>query len=172
MTRYRHVRATYGADLDISADSFFDAASDWTGLLNYLGEPCPFKFTHISVAEGSQIGKLPLTRRMHLDKSLLPPDTPPDAVPDYFPETLLAADRDAGTIVYRVEGNALGMRNYYAVKEVESLAPHRCHASISSRFDYPADEDVDSLLAALELVYRGVIHGIANTLGSKAQSRL
>jgi len=160
MHGFRHHRASYGAELDVNADAFFEGAADWTGILDYLPDWHPFKFTHVSLGEGCEEGRFPITRLMHLDKSSLPEGTPPESLPDFFRETLLAADAEAGTLNYRVEGETLGMRNYFAVKEIETLGPDRCKATINARFDFPEEADAEPLIAALMEVYRGVIHGI------------
>lgn len=158
MSGFSHLKASYSAELAISAETFFDAASDWQGILGILPPEHPFKFTHVDLAEGSSRGQTPCTRLMHLDKSTLAPEVA-SAMPDMFRETLLVADREAGTLIYRVEGATLGMRNYYGVKDIEPIDGNRCRVTITARFDFPSDADGQAIIDALIEVYKGVVHG-------------
>lgn len=163
MSKFQHVHIVYEAEVDLPAERFFDALTDWTGLAAYLPAWHPFKFSHVTLGEGSTEGRLPLTRLMHLDKSALPKDTPPDSLPDCFAETLIVADKEAGTIVYKVE-ETLGMRNYYGFQEVDSVSNGKCRTKLNVRFDCPSDVDLVPFRDTLIQVYKGVVHGIEEAL--------
>lgn len=158
MTKFAHRSSTYSAEIGISADDFFDAAADWQGIAGILPAEHPYKFSKVELVSGSVNGQAPCTRRMFLDKSSLPEDVA-GGLPDYFQETMLVADKEAGTIVYRVEGETLGMRNYYGIKEIEPIDDKRCRVTIWARYDFPLDADADGMNDGLVTVYKGVIHG-------------
>lgn len=162
MTKFKHVTIVHEADVDLDADTFFDKLAAWTNVGQYLPEWHPFKFTHVSLAEGHTDQGFPRTRLMHLDKSALPEDADPGSLPDVFAETLHAADKEAGTVIYTVEPT-LGMRNYYGFQEVDSLPGGKCHTRLTVRFDCPEELYSAEFEQTLIQVYKGVIHGIERT---------
>jgi hypothetical protein len=158
MAEFRHMRASWGAEVPRSAEQFVKAAADWVGSMDYLHEN-PFKFTKCIYAKGSSIGKLPCTRLMYPDTSDLPKEEAAK-IPEYFRETLWRVDEEAHVLFYEVEGQPLGMRNYFATKEVDPIAPDRCRATVSARFDLLTSIDSDAFVAMLHKIYRAVILGI------------
>lgn len=159
MTGFRHMRATWSAEIPISAQRFTDEAADWVKSMDYLLDN-PFKFSKCVHAPGSERGKLPCSRLMYIDKTGMTPEQAA-ALPEYFRETLMEVDREAYTLVYRVEGDVIGMRNYFATKEAEPLGPDRCRATMSARFDLRSEIDPATFVSNLEAVYKAVILGIA-----------
>jgi hypothetical protein len=160
MAEFRHMRASFSSEVPRSAEQFVEAASDWVGSMDYLHEN-PFKFTKCVYAEGSSKGKLPCSRLMYLDTSGLPKEEAA-GIPEYFRETLLKVDREAHVLFSQVEGEPLGMRNYYATKEVDPIAPDRCKVTINARFDLPTSIAPDPFVQMLQNVYRAVILGVGN----------
>jgi hypothetical protein len=165
MATFRHVRASWGAEIPLSAERFVAEASDWVKSMDYLLDN-PFKFSKCVYAPGSERGKLPCTRLMYIDKTGLPTEQA-DTLPEYFRETLLHVDPEAFTLIYQVEGDTLGMRNYYATKEAEPLGPDRCRATITARFDLRSEIDPDTFVAGILPVYKAVILGIAKHVSGK-----
>ena len=160
MAGFKHMRATFGAEIPISAEEFVDRASDWVKSMEYLQDN-PFEFAKCVHAEGSSRGKLPCTRLMYLDKTGLPKEQA-DGLPEYFRETLFHVDREAHVMVYQVEGQPIGMRNYYATKEAEPIAADRCRATICARFDLDDSIDGETFVSMLQQVYKAVILGVGN----------
>jgi hypothetical protein len=158
MATFRHMRASWSTELPISAARFVAEASDWVGSMDHLLDN-PFKFAKCVYASGSERGKLPCTRLMYIDKTDMSKEQAA-ALPEHFRETLFAVDHEAHTLVYQVEGDVLGMRNYYATKEAEPLGPDRCRATITARFDLRSEIDPDTFVANLQAVYKAVILGI------------
>jgi hypothetical protein len=128
--------------------------------MNYLHEN-PFKFTRCVYAEGSSKGKLPCSRLMYPDTSGLSKEAAA-GIPEYFRETLLKVDRETHVLFYQVEGEPLGMRNYYATKEVDPIASDRCRVTITARFELLKSIEPESFVQMLQGVYRAVIVGIGN----------
>lgn len=159
MTKFKHVTIVYEADVNLPADRFFDHLTDWTNVLAYLPEWHPFAFTHVTLAEGHSDEGFPRTRLMYLDKTALPDGTDPDSLPDSFAETLILADKEAGTVVYKVEPT-LGMRNYYGIQVIEPRPGNTCHTKLTVQFDCPEDLYDAEFERMLIQVYKGVIHGI------------
>ena len=163
MSEYSHLKASWGTELDVPADDFIKAASHWSNIGECLLDNHPFKFSKVELAEGSVEGVQPCTRIMYLDKSAMSKEVA-DASPDTFHETLIVTDPIARTMVYKVEGEPMGMRNYYGFKEVEVLGPNKCRATITVRFDFPAELPTEQLMESLIAVYKGVILGIGEKL--------
>jgi hypothetical protein len=161
MATFKHMRASWGADIPISAEQFIDGVADWVGSVEHLYEN-PFKFTKCVYADGSSQGKIPCSRLMYPDKTGLPKEQA-DAIPEYFRETLLLVDREAQAIFYRVEGEPLGMRNYFANMEAEPLGPDECRATISARFDLLTSVPSEPFVDTLHKIYRAVILGVAGS---------
>ncbi|SCW53617.1 Polyketide cyclase / dehydrase and lipid transport [Sphingobium faniae] len=144
------------ADIDLAAVRFFDAMNDWSGFLQYFPDDIPLKLSRIDLAEGNIEGVLPCTRRAFIAKELYPEEFRA-AVPDYVLETLLAADRDAGTLVFRVEGELNGMRNYYGRITVSPLGVDRCNVRFSAQFDLVEGGDGQAAIDSIEEMHRKVI---------------
>lgn len=162
MAEYRHMRASWTSEVPRSASQFVRAAADWVGSMSYLHEN-PFAFTKCIYAEGSSKGKLPCTRLMYLDKSGMTKEQAA-SVPEYFRETLWKVDEEAHVLFYGVEGEVVGMRNYFANKEVEPITGDRCRVTITARFDLRAEIDPGPLVEMLQRVYRAVILGIGTKM--------
>jgi hypothetical protein len=159
MAEFRHLRASWGTEIPISATQFVKGASDWVGSMDYLYDN-PFKFTKCVYAEGSSKGKLPCSRLMYPDTSGMSREEAA-GVPEYFRETLLKVDSEAHCLFYQVEGEPLGMRNYFANKEADPIGPDRCYARITARFDLLKTVDAGNFIEMLERIYRAVILGVA-----------
>jgi hypothetical protein len=162
MAEFRHMRASWSSEVPRSATQFVRAAADWVGSMLYLHEN-PFNFTKCVYAEGSSKDKLPCTRLMYLDKRNLTEEQAAN-LPEYFRETLWKVDEEAHVLFYGVEGEVLGMRNYFANKEVEPLASDRCRVAITARFDLLRSVPPEPCVEMLQRVYRAVILGIGNKM--------
>jgi hypothetical protein len=160
MAEFRHMRASFSSEVPRSAEQFVAAASDWVGSMAYLHEN-PFKFLKCVYAEGSSQGTIPCSRLMYPDTSGM---SKADAagIPEYFRETLLKVDKEAYVLFYQVEGEPLGMRNYYATQECDPIAADRCRVTITARFDLRTSVEPDPFVQMLQKVYRAVILGIGN----------
>lgn len=159
MAAFKHMRASWEAEIPISAEQFIDGVADWVGSVEHLYEN-PFKFTKCVYADGSSKGKLPCSRLMYPDKSGLTKEQAA-GIPEYFRETLLLVDREAHALFYRVEGQPLGMRNYFANMEADPLDPSSCRATISARFELLSSIPPEPFVDMLHKIYRAVILGVA-----------
>ena len=166
MAEYTHSRASATVEVSVSADQFVEAAADWVSHVSHF-KNFPFKLGKCVYAEGSSTGKLPCTRLLYVDKTGMT-KAEADAYPEYFRETLLKVDREARALFYMIEGEAIGMRNYFACKEVDALGSNRCRVTISSRFDLNASVSSEQHVTLLEEVYRVLIAGVSDSAKNQA----
>lgn len=162
MAEYNHMRASWASEVPCSATQFVRAAADWVGSMDYLHEN-PFSFTKVIYAPGSAKGSVPCSRRMYLDKKNLPPEQAAQ-LPEYFQETLWKVDEEAHVLFYSVDGEVLGMRNYFATKEVDPIASDRCRVTITARFDLLASIEPQPFVEMVQRTYRAVILGVGTKM--------
>ena len=166
MPEFQHVKTSFSDEAAVSADDWMTGAADWAEHVNFFIETLPLKCTKSVYAPGMKKGQFPLTRHVTVDKSVLSKEEAA-ALPDVFPETLVWMDAAAHMLLYRIEGEPWGMRNYFAFNEVEPLGPNTCKVTFSSRFDLPKEIPADAFLPGFHTAYKAMIAGIANYAKSK-----
>jgi hypothetical protein len=158
MAKYKHLRASLTEEVPVSAERFFDAAADWVGHVPHLTD-FPFPLAKSAYDAGSSAGKIPCTRLVYVDKTAMPKEQA-DMLPEFFRETLLKVDRETYCLFYTLEGESLGMRNYFASKEIEPLENGRCRVTVASRFDLIEGVSAEATGGFLQAVYKSLIGGI------------
>jgi hypothetical protein len=169
MSDYQHVQTTFSDEAPVSADDWMMGAADWAEHVNFFIATLPLKCTKSVYAPGAKKGQFPLTRHVTVDKSVLSKEDAA-AIPDIFPETLVWFDATARMLLYRIEGEPWGMRNYFAFNEVEPLGPDKCKVTFSSRFDLPPGFPADAMLPGFHTAYKAMIAGIAGYAKSKKKA--
>jgi len=166
MAEFKHMRASVSGEAPCSADDWVEAAAEWAEHITHLKATFPMPFTKCVYAEGHKKGQYPLTRLVHVDKSKMPPEAAA-ATPDIFQETLLRVDKQARVLFYQIDGEPMGMRNYYANKEVDAIDANKCRVTISARLDIPKAVPEEALAPTFQAVYASLIAGIADYALSK-----
>lgn len=118
--------------VDVNAEDYWyclvDRWEDYKEWLTIGGQELSIHYTRL--APSSKRGVLPRTRIVALDN----PDEPFGN--HFLNETLIYANHDTMTIIYRVDGfGNFSQRNYIAIQTIDEIEPGRCKITISSHFD-------------------------------------
>lgn len=118
--------------VDVKAEDYWyslvDRWEDYKEWLTIGGQELAVLYSKL--APSAVPGAFPRTRIVAMDN----PDEPFGL--HFLNETLIYANHDTMTIMYRVDGfGNFSMRNYIAVQTIDELGPGKCRITISSHFD-------------------------------------
>jgi len=167
IVNFQRVTAKVTLQVSVSADKFFKQLMIWESSGGWPDQPFPME--KVVLAPGSRNGEAPCTRWCYPDMSKLPQGLSKDEVPEYISETILEFDNTARTCLYRVDGEGpLGMRNYFAITEVDEVSANVARVTNTGRCDLPEGVPPEAIQGMLADVYRrGVIGGTAAMAGGK-----
>jgi Polyketide cyclase / dehydrase and lipid transport len=164
MANYQRINTLRSGDLAVVAGDFWRVLLDWDKITDWMPtNPAPVPISHVELAPGHEVGKVPCTRNIYFDVEKLPPEVPKEILPEMVPETLLHFDDEARFIYYNMESAGplpFGMRNYLATTTVDALDAGHCRVTCSGRFDLPEGVPPEVVKGFIENVYDGIIGGI------------
>jgi hypothetical protein len=154
---YKRGSVCVTADVDVSADDFWEVLRDWPAVMKWTPADSPAPLLDVTLRDGDDVDVLPCTRIMHFDIS--------KGFPPTFEETLLSAHPEARRIIYVLKDVPGGLTNYMATTFIDDLGDGKARVTCDSKFDVPMSASLEETEDFLQKIYeRSVIRGIERAI--------